>query len=91
MSTTDAATRLRQRAAALRGFASGIAANPALDLWRRAGADTWVGPTPEACLADLQRIRADLLAAVDDLQRTASQFEQQADVLAALSDAKGPR
>jgi hypothetical protein len=91
MSTTDAAATLRQRAATLRGFARQLTTTSALDLGRRAGSDTWIGPTPDACRSDLQRLRSDLLAAGDDLQAIARRFEQMAAELDVLPDPRGPR
>lgn len=91
MSTTDAAARLRQRATDLRRFAAGIETADALELSRLAGVDTWIGPTPDACRADLATIRSDLLAAASDLRATARRFDQQAAELAALPDPFGPR
>jgi hypothetical protein len=91
MSTTDAAATLRQRAAILRAFARQLTTTSALDLGRRAGTDTWIGPTPEACRTDLQRLRSDLLTAGADLHATARRFEQMAAELEAMPDPRGPR
>jgi hypothetical protein len=91
MSTTDAAATLRRRAADLRAFAHLITTTSALDLGRRAGTDTWIGPTPDACRTDLQRLRRDLLAAGADLRTTARRFEQKAAELEAMPDPRGPR
>jgi hypothetical protein len=91
MSTTDAADRLRQRATELRRFAAAIQSAEALQLGTLAGVDTWIGPTPDSCRADIAAMRTDLLGAVGELRATARRFDQQAGELAALPDPHGPR
>lgn len=66
------ARALRQTAAVLPGWEIG-------NLTGRSGPDTWVGPTPMACHADLVRIRTELSSVRDDLLRTAQRLERQAD------------
>ncbi len=88
MPTTPQATRLRQRAATLRALARRIESLSVLELHRKAGADTWVGPSPYVCAEMLRAHRERLLAAADDLWATASRFEREADEIdaAALAD-----
>lgn len=72
---------LRDRAAALRRVARTIENSEAIVLYRRAGGDTWIGPTPEHCLDELHSIRRTLLIAADGLRRDARRIEKRAQQL----------
>lgn len=76
---------LRDRAAALRRVAATIENSEAVVLYRRAGGDTWIGPTPEHCLNDLHAIRRTLLTAADGLRSEARRIDQRAQQLEAES------
>ncbi len=73
-----AASQLRDRAATLRRTAKRLDDADASVLFRRAGTDTWLGPTPQRCLDDLVAMRSQLVGAADDLRTRAGRLEQQA-------------
>ncbi len=77
--TNPAADRLRARAGVLRALAARLEHLRALDLYRDAGPDTWVGPSPQRCGDSLRSVRTALLEHADELIRTAHRFERQAD------------
>jgi len=79
MSTTPAATRLRQRATVLDTFARRLQRVYALDLYLFAGPDTWVGPSPQACADDLRQRRDAILQQVDALRAESRRFIRTAD------------
>lgn len=85
MPPTSDATRLRQRAVTLRTLARRIGSLHVLDLYRMAGAETWVGPSPQHCADVLRARRSALLAAADDLVGTAARLERQAAALEAAT------
>ncbi len=87
MSTSPAATRLRQRAVVLNTVAWRLQRVYALDLYRFAGPDTWVGPSPQACVDDLRQRRTAILQQVDALLVASRRFIRTADELDALSTA----
>jgi hypothetical protein len=91
MSTTPAAQRLRQRAIVLRGFAGRIEHLAVLAVHVEAGADTWVGPSPQACTDDLRIRAAQLRAEATDLRSEARRFDRVADELDAQAAVVGPR
>lgn len=72
---------LRGRALALRKIAQHIDSSGALELARRAGPDTWVGPTAHACESALATIRARLAGASAQLVITARGLEQRAETM----------
>ena len=76
---------LRRRAAQLRATASALDGAEALDLYRRAGGDVWLGPTPRRCDDDLVTLRHLLLSAGSELRVEARELEARAAAL----DAKG--
>lgn len=76
---TDTADHLRDRARSLRRLAASVRGCGAAHLWRRAGADTWVGPTAQACLDDLIAMRRRLATAGDELDARARRLETEAD------------
>ena len=59
----------------------------ALDLHLAAGPDTWVGPSPQACLDDLRARRRQLLDHADALRRESRRFLRIADELDATTAA----
>jgi hypothetical protein len=77
--TGATAAQLRERARSLRRLATAARDGTAAQLWRRAGADTWVGPLPQACLDDLVAMRRRLLTVADDLDLHARRLEIDAD------------
>ncbi len=77
--TNPAAERLRTRAGVLRALAARLEQLRALELYRDAGPDTWVGPSPQRCGDSLHAARSTLLEHADELIRTAHRFERQAD------------
>lgn len=79
MTTTPAATRLRQRAAELAALASRLQRLQILDLHRFADAETWVGPSPQACVDDLRQRRSVILQRADDLLVESRRFNRTAD------------
>ena len=72
------AAELQQRALYLRRLAHRIEQLDATVLYRRAGADTWIGPTAQRCLDELLNARSLLLQAADASRTTARQLELQA-------------
>ena len=69
---------LRERARTLRRLACTIDAADATTLYRRAGVDTWVGPTPQHCVDDLLTGRNLLFQAADALRSGAYRLDQRA-------------
>ncbi|CAB4893032.1 unannotated protein [freshwater metagenome] len=83
---------LRGRAHQLRRTAGAIDDSGADGLYRRAGVDTWMGPTAARCLDELTTARRQLHEAAEALRRTARQLDQradQADALTRLTTARG--
>ena len=87
MPTTIAATRFRTRAVALRALADRIHRLDVLALHLHAGDDTWVGPSPQRCVAALCHHRITLIAQAEALLSTARRMERRADELDALAAA----
>lgn len=87
MPTTPAATRLRQRAVVLDTVAWRLQRVYALDLYGFAGPDTWVGPSPQACLDDLRQRRSAILQQVDGLRTESRRFIRMADEMDAHTTA----
>ncbi|MDO8362548.1 MAG: hypothetical protein Q7V88_06605 [Actinomycetota bacterium] len=87
MPTTPAADRLRQRAAVLRHLATRLQSLRVLTSHLDAGPDTWVGPSPQACLDDLRAHRVALLHHVDSLHAEARRFVRLADEIDAQAAA----
>lgn len=79
MTTTPAATRLRQRAAELTSLALQLQRLRLVELYRFASADTWVGPSPQACVDDLRQRRSIILQQADDLLVESRRFNRTAD------------
>ena len=79
--TSTLITGLRDRATALRRVAIAIEDSEAVVLYRRAGGDTWIGPTPDHCLGELQSLRRALLAAADGLRSDARRIDKHAQQL----------
>ncbi len=75
----------RQRAAHLRTLASQLAHTPSMSLHLHAGVDTWYGPRPDACAADLALAQQAVHNAIDDLHAQAFAFDRRADELAAAA------
>ncbi len=82
---TDTPAHLRARASSLRNAAALLPGWEFANLVGRAGPDTWVGPSPAACLHHLTLLRADLASARDSLLGTARQLERQADAIEAAA------
>ena len=89
MPTSTTATRLRQRATVLASLAAQLQRVYALDLYRFAGPDVWVGPSPQACADDLRQRRNAILQQSDALLvesrrllRCADELDAQATALA---------
>jgi hypothetical protein len=89
MGTTNPATRLRHRADELRRFANRVEATRLVSAYVFAGDDTWVGPTPAACLSDLVRLRRNLLTQCDGLRVAARRLDRAADAMAAAAPVGG--
>lgn len=90
MSATPA-DHLRQRATALRTLAGKLRGLQLLGLHAKAGPTTWVGPSPQACAADLRARRSQLQQAADELCREARRFERIAADLDAAALKAGAR
>ncbi len=82
---TDTPADLRARAGALRNAAALLPGWEIGNLVGRAGPDSWVGPSPSACLEALVQLRLDLTAARDGLLATARQLEHRADAAEAAA------
>lgn len=78
---TDDADLLRTRARTLRHLAALVQQRVLLDLCRRAGDDTWQGPTADRCRDDLRRSLQRLDTDGDELLRQATVLERRADDL----------
>jgi hypothetical protein len=76
--TAALADDLRERARTLRRLAGTIDAADAAMLYRRAGVDTWIGPTPQHCVDDLLIWRNLLFQAADALRSGAYRLELRA-------------
>ena len=76
-----AAAELHRRAAVLRRLADRLEDALVNDLVRRAGADTWLGPAADDCLADLRMQRSALLGSADELRARARVLDQRAAAL----------
>ena len=82
--TSPAAEQLRGRARALRVLAQAIDDCGAITLYRRAGIDTWIGPTPQRCLDDLMLARKQLQRSADDLRDAAHRLDARAGQMGGL-------
>ena len=82
---------LRARAHGLRTVAAQLSPRDIDILTVRAGNDTWVGPTPQQCLDDLQRISRELGTAHDELVAAAVRLETEADAIDAAARAAAVR
>lgn len=87
MPTSTAASRLRQRAIVLASVARQLQRLYALDLYRFAGPDTWVGPSPQACADDLRQRRTAILQQSDALLVESRRLLRSADELDARAAA----
>ena len=76
--TTPSAAELQQRAINLRHLAHRIEHLDATVLYRRAGTDTWIGPTAQRCIDELMTARTLLLQAADASRVTARRLELRA-------------
>lgn len=77
----------RRRARHLRQLAWRMNDTPALRLHIHAGDDTWHGPRPLECTADLRRAQDEIRREVDDLHTRAGRFDREADRLDAAATA----
>jgi hypothetical protein len=82
------ADQLRQRAAALRAFATVVENASVCRLGQLVGSDTWIGPGPNACATDVGSIRVRMDSAAAALRDSARILESQASALPVL---EGPR
>lgn len=87
MSTSSDAIRLRRRAGTLDTVAWRLQRVYAVDVYRFAEPDTWVGPSPQACLDDLHQRRTAILQQVDALRAESRRFTRIADELDARAAA----
>jgi hypothetical protein len=87
------ATELHRRAAMLRALATRLDGAQVNDLPRRAGADTWLGPVADNCLADLVMLRDSLTGSADELRARARVLDQRAAAipLDGTTPSSGPR
>lgn len=76
--TSTVAEQLRGRARALRALARAIDDCGATTLYRRAGVDTWIGPTPQRCLDDLVAARTQLQRSAEELRGAAYRLDVRA-------------
>ena len=76
--STPSAAELQQRALNLRHLAQRIEQLDATVLYRRAGTDTWIGPTAQRCVDELMTARTLLLQAADASRVTARRLELRA-------------
>jgi len=70
---------LRDRAASIRALAARLDRAAVLDLYRRAGSDVWIGPTPARCATELDAARRALLQTVGQLRSAAVALDRRAD------------
>jgi hypothetical protein len=75
----DSAGDLRARAAELRRLASAIGAASAGGLHRRAGDDTWRGPTATVCLDVMLAVNRSLHHAAEELRTRARHLDRLAE------------
>ena len=78
---------LRDRAWQLRALAGRVPTDALDDVLRRAGEDTWIGPTATRCVLQMRTMRTALDTMAGDLRQAAAQLDRQAahlDALAAL-------
>ncbi|MEP7201349.1 MAG: hypothetical protein ABI894_02010 [Ilumatobacteraceae bacterium] len=73
--------QMRATAGRLRALAATIGTSRALTVYRRAGTDTWIGPTPQRCDDALLAVRRQLQSAQQATTDTARRLERQADTL----------
>ena len=76
--SAPSAAELQQRAINLRHLAHRIEQLDATVLYRRAGTDTWIGPTAQRCIGELMTARTLLLQAADASRVTARKLELRA-------------
>ena len=81
MSTATQVEHLRTRARQLRSVSGTIGASRAVNVYRLAGADTWVGPTAQACQDALLALRRQLQTSQQALSDAARILERRADAL----------
>jgi hypothetical protein len=91
LSGTSSTVQLRSRAAGLRALARRLHALQLLDCYRSAGADTWVGPSPQRCDDALRAIPATLRAHADALATEARRLDRVAAEIEARARLTGAR
>ena len=79
MSTPTQAEHLRATAMRMRALAASIGSSRALTVYKLAGLDTWIGPTPQRCDDALLAIRRQLQSAQQSSSDVARRLERQAD------------
>jgi len=82
---------LRLRAIELRNFAARLDRSGAHQLAMLAGPDTWIGPTPQRCHDDMERLRRTVAIGADDLRAIAAHLEVVAAELDAMRSSLDPR
>jgi hypothetical protein len=81
MSSTPHVAQLRARAVHLRHLSAVVGASRAMTVYRLAGPDTWIGPTPQSCSDALLAMRRQLQASQQTLDDAARCLERRADQL----------
>jgi hypothetical protein len=89
MSTSPHIEHLRTTALHLRAVARAIGNSRALTVYSLAGADTWEGPTPQACYDALVTLRRQLQTSQQAMADAAHRMERQAEALALQSPGPG--
>ena len=81
MSTSPQAEQLRATAMRMRALAAGIGTSRALTVYKLAGLDTWLGPTPQRCDDALLTIRRQLQSAQQWASDVARRLDREADAV----------
>jgi hypothetical protein len=81
MSTSPQAEQLRVTAMRMRALAASIGTSRALTVYRCAGPDTWLGPTPQRCDDALLTVRRQLQSAQQWSSDVARHLEREADAV----------
>ena len=81
MSTPTQAEHLRATAMRMRSLAASIGASRALTVYKLAGLDTWIGPTPQRCDDALLTMRRQLQSAQQSSSDVARRLEREADAV----------
>jgi hypothetical protein len=82
----DTPELLRERARGLRALSRQIGSLRAASLTTLSGTDTWMGPSPDRCAADLRLLCIELAGGADRLLGAARRLERRATDLTAVND-----